>query len=180
MNDFQTGLAQTVEQVPDEFHNEERYVPGQGPSDAEVMLVGEAPGATEVSESAPFVGQAGRKLDSALNDIGIDRSGLYLTNVVKVRPPDNKTPTKDEIDAWMPVLEVEIDHVNPAIIVPLGTTASQAVLSTQEGITEVRGREFDREDRTVVPTFHPAAMFYDDSKQVDFEADLEKALAETG
>lgn len=178
MSDFQTAFDEAVEQVPAEFRDPSRFVPGVGPLDAEVMVVGEAPGATEVTEGEPFVGRAGAKLDSVLDDVGVDRADLYLTNVVKVRPPENRTPTVAEIEAWLPVLDVEIERVDPAVVVPLGATATEAILDVDEGITAVRGEVFERRGRLVRPTFHPAAMFYDESKQADFEADLRAALEE--
>lgn len=178
MTRLEKKFDDAVNQVPDEFFDPDQFVGGVGPCTADVILIGEAPGATEVEEQEPFVGRAGSKLDAALTDVGVDRSLLYITNVVKVRPPDNRTPTVAEIDAWMPVLAVEIEYVDPAVIILLGTTATRAVLDIDEGITSVRGQKFDREGRTVIPTFHPAAMFYDESKQIDFENDIAEAFAD--
>jgi len=177
MTDLEPWAEEALERVPEEHHDPERFVPGAGPTDAAVLLVGEAPGATEVEEGTPFVGRAGGKLDGALADIGVDRGELYVTNVVKVRPPENRTPTAAERAAWLPVLDAEIEHVDPDVVVALGATATGALLDTDAGIGEVHGQRLERDGRTVVPTYHPAAMFYDRSKRAAFEADLKEALS---
>lgn len=179
-DDFEDVFADALAAVPDDHVDRTRFVPGHGPLDAAVMVVGEAPGADEVEQGEPFVGSAGQRLDSLLGDLGVVREELYVTNVVKVRPPENRTPRKGEIDAWLPVFEAELDRVDPAVVVPLGTTAARAVLDTSEGITELRGKTAERDGRRVMPTFHPAATFYDESKRPDLEDDLERAFAEAG
>lgn len=178
MIDFETTFEDELATVPEEHFDRERFAPPAGTADATVMLVGEAPGATEVSEGEPFVGQAGTRLDAALEAIGVDRADLYITNVVKTRPPENRTPLVGEIDAWLPVLEAEIEYVDPDTIVPMGNTATRALLDTEEGITAIHGREFERDGRIVIPTFHPAALLYDDSKVTALEEDLRTALAD--
>lgn len=180
VEDFEQRFETALASVPDEEYDRERFVPGHGPPDADVMLVGEAPGADEVEQGEPFVGSAGGRLDSILEDLGVDREELYVTNVVKVRPPENRTPRKGEIDAWMPVFEAELDAIDPDSIVPLGTTATRAVLGTSDGITDLRGTTQERDGRRVMPTFHPAATFYDTSKRPDLEADLERAFEAAG
>lgn len=176
VTDFETAFADELAAVPDDHFDRSRFVPAVGPLDADVMLVGEAPGAQEVEQGEPFVGQAGRQLDRALDDVGVERDALYITNLVKVRPPDNRTPRRGEIDAWRPVLEAEIARVDPGVVVPLGTTATRALLDTDEGITAVHGRRFERFGRVVVPAYHPAAGLYDESKLSAFEADLRAAF----
>lgn len=180
MIDFEETFEDELAAVPDEHFDRERFAPPAGSADANVVLVGEAPGATEVTEGEPFVGQAGSRLDAALEAIGVERGDLYITNVVKVRPPENRTPLQGEIEAWLPVLEAEIDFVDPDTIVPMGNTATRALLDTAEGITALRGREFERDGRIVLPTFHPAALLYDDSKLGEFRDDLRAALADAG
>lgn len=179
-SDFEEVFADALAAVPDEHFDRSRFVPGHGPLDATVVLVGEAPGADEVERGEPFVGSAGKRLDGVLDDLGVDREALYVTNVVKVRPPENRTPRKGEIDAWMPVFEVELDRVDPAVVVPLGTTAARVVPDTSEGITNLHGQPLERDGRQVVPTFHPAATFYDESKRPALAADLERAFEVAG
>lgn len=180
MSDFEERFGDALEAVPEEHVDRSRFVPGVGPLDAEVVLVGEAPGENEVAEGEPFVGQAGRELDRVLADLGVDRSSVYVTNLVKVRPPENRTPYVAEIDAWRPVLDAELERISPAVVVPLGTTAAQAVLDTDEGVTDLHGRQFERDGWTVVPAFHPAATFYDETKRDDFEADILAAFEAAG
>lgn len=175
--DFERTFEDVLAEVPEEHFDRERFVPAVGPLDASLVVVGEAPGGTEVEEGEPFVGQAGKQLNGALEEAGIDRTAVYVTNVVKVRPPNNRTPHVDEIEAWRPVLEAELDRVDPAVIVTLGNTATRALLDTDEGITDLRGERVDYDGRAVVPTFHPASIFYDQGKRADLEADLETALA---
>ena len=176
MADFERAFTNALDEVPGEFVDESRLVPGTGPLDAAVVLVGEAPGADEVETGAPFVGQAGARLDESLEAVGVDREDLYITNLVKVRPPDNRTPHVDEIAAWQPVLAAELERVSPAVVVPLGTTATSELLGTDEGITTVHGERFERNGRLVVPAFHPAAQLYDPSKAEALESDLRTAF----
>jgi len=176
VTDFTVTFEDALATVPPEYVDHDRFVPGDGPLDAEVAVVGEAPGATEVEQGKPFVGRAGSLLDDAMQTVGIDREEVYVTNVVKTRPPENRTPHRDEIEAWQPVLAAELDRVDPAVVVLLGNTATQALLDTGEGITALRGRRIDRDGRVIVPTFHPAALFYDRDKRADLEADLASAI----
>jgi uracil-DNA glycosylase family 4 len=180
--DFRERYSQFFQQLSEDYMDEERFVPAVGPEDAEVMLVGEAPGANEVEEGEPFVGRAGEKMNDVLNDIGVERSELYITNLVKIRPPDNRDPKKDEIEAWAPLLEKEIENVNPDIILTLGNFASKEMLDTSKGITQIHGRIFSREGKKIMPIFHPAATLYDRSKTPELEKDLRKAFGkeETG
>lgn len=176
-SDFERTFEDALAAVPEEHFDRDRFVPGVGPTDADIVVVGEAPGATEVEQGEPFVGQAGRQLDSAMEDAGVDRDGIYVTNVVKVRPPENRSPHVAEIEAWRPVLAAELDRIDPAVVVTLGNTATRAMLDTEEGITDLRGRRIERDGRVIVPTFHPASIFYDQGKRADLEADLGTAQA---
>lgn len=176
MTDWETTFADALDSVPDEHHDPDRFVPGVGPLSADVLLVGEAPGEQEVARGEPFVGQAGSQLDRALEAIGHDRGELYVTNLVKVRPPENRDPHVDEIEAWWPVLEAEIERVDPAVLVPLGSFATAEILDADGTITDLHGRAFDADGRTVVPAFHPAAALYDRSKVEAVESDLAAAF----
>lgn len=173
---FRDKYSGFFDSLKPEYFDEKRFVPAVGPEDAEVMLVGEAPGANEVEEGEPFVGRAGEKMNDVLNDIGVERSELYITNLVKIRPPDNRDPKKDEIEAWAPLLEEEIEKVDPDIILTLGNFASKEMLDTSKGITQIHGRIFTRNGRKIMPIFHPAATLYDRSKTPELEKDLRKAF----
>ena len=174
--EFNDVFADALDAVPDDQFDESQFVPGAGPLDADVMLVGEAPGANEVEEGAPFVGNAGRRLDSILADLGVDRDALYLTNVVKVRPPENRDPYVDEVEAWRPVLDAELDRIDPDAVIALGSFAARELLDVDDPISDLRGDAYDRDGYTVYPTFHPAATFYDESKRADIESDLRAAF----
>lgn len=173
---FKQRYQDFFKQLDPEYMDEERFVPAVGPTDADVMLIGEAPGANEVEEGEPFVGRAGNKMDDILHDIGVKRSELYITNLVKIRPPENRDPKKDEIEAWAPLLEQEIKEVEPEIIVTLGNFPSRYMLDTSKGISKMHGRIFTREGQKIMPVYHPAATLYDRSKTPDLEKDLRKAL----
>ncbi|WP_436346463.1 uracil-DNA glycosylase [Natronorubrum sp. FCH18a] len=173
---FETEFADALETVPDEHRDADGFVPGVGPLSADVMLVGEAPGEQEVTQGEPFVGQAGQQLDRTLEAIGSDRRELYITNLVKVRPPENRDPYVDEIEAWWPVLEAEIARVDPSVIVPMGSFATSEILETDETITDLHGQERERDGRPVRPSFHPAAALYDRSKVDAIESALDAAL----
>jgi uracil-DNA glycosylase family 4 len=179
---FRDKHSDFFEQLSEEYYDKERFVPAVGPENAEVMLVGEAPGANEVEEGEPFVGRAGEKMNEVLKDIGVERSELYITNLVKIRPPDNRDPKKDEIEAWKPLLKKEIENVDPDIVLTLGNFASKELLDTDKGITQIHGRIFSREGRKIMPIYHPAATLYDRSKTPELEKDLRKAFGkeETG
>ena len=133
-------------------------VPGEGPSDAPVMVVGEAPGANEDQQGRPFVGSAGRNLEDLLSRAGLARSNVFITNVVKCRPPNNRDPLPAEISACSGFLDAQVDLVSPKVIVTLGNFATRYLLGTTEGITRLRGRVHPyRDGIVIVPTFHPSA-----------------------
>ena len=133
---------------------------GVGSSDADVMFVGEGPGYYEDKQGEPFVGAAGQLLNRMLGEIGLRREDVYIANVVKCRPPGNRDPLPDEIDACRPYLEAQIAHIRPRVIVTLGNFATRVILDRQVSISRVRGQRFDVDGRTVVPTFHPAAILH--------------------
>ena len=131
---------------------------GTGDPDADLMFVGEGPGAEEDRQGIPFVGRSGRLLDRLLaEELGIDRSRCYIANVVKCRPPDNRDPRADEVEACRPYLERQIGLVDPVVIVTLGNFATRLLLDTDTGITRLRGRSYPFGGRQLGPTFHPAA-----------------------
>lgn len=174
--DFRQKYSDFFETLHSDHFDEERFVPAVGNEDADFILVGEAPGANEVKQGEPFVGQAGNELDKVLQKIEVDRSELYITNLVKIRPPENRDPKKDEIEAWKPLLREEIEDVDPEMIITLGNFASREMLDTRKGISSIHGRIFSRNGRKIMPVFHPAAVLYDRSKEEDLEKDLRKAF----
>jgi DNA polymerase len=131
---------------------------GAGSPDADVMIIGEAPGKNEDLQGQPFVGAAGKLLDSLMQEAGIERDAVYIANVLKCRPPGNRDPRPDEIDACKAYLRRQLELVEPAVVVTLGNFAMKLLLKTETGITRMRGRRYDWwRGIVVVPTFHPAA-----------------------
>ena len=145
-------------------------VPGAGPAPARLMLVGEAPGREEDLSGKPFVGRGGRLLDRALEQAGLDRSEIFITSVIKCRPPNNRKPLKKEISSCLPYLEAQIKIVRPKVVCLLGNTAAAAVLGRQ-GIQALRGRIW--QERFIV-TYHPAAVLRNKNLMADFVSDLER------
>jgi uracil-DNA glycosylase family 4 len=133
---------------------------GMGDPGADLMFVGEGPGAEEDRQGLPFVGRSGQLLDRLMQEeMGLTRDSCYIANVVKCRPPDNRDPRPDEIAACRPWLETQVDLIAPKVIVTLGNFASKLLLDTSEGITKLRGHTYPyRDGVVVVPTFHPAAV----------------------
>jgi uracil-DNA glycosylase family 4 len=148
-----------------------RAVPGSGPAPADIMLVGEAPGREEDLTGKPFVGRAGRLLDEALVQAGLERSTVFITSVIKCRPPENRKPKKAEIDQCRPYLQAQIDILHPKIICLMGNTATLAILGKQ-GVTILRGQILH--DRFLV-TYHPAAVLRNRNLMEEFVSDLKKA-----
>jgi uracil-DNA glycosylase len=139
--------------------NATNLVPGDGDETAEVMFVGEAPGASEDKQGRPFVGRAGRFLDDLLAEAGLDRASVFITNVVKARPPNNRDPRADEVAHWMPVLEQQLALVAPRLVVPLGRHAL-AHFAPDAKISEVHGTLLFERDRALFPMYHPAAALH--------------------
>lgn len=138
---------------------------GEGPVPCGVMFVGEGPGADEDEQGRPFVGRAGRLLDQILEAAGMPRETVYISNVVKCRPPNNRAPQGDEIKACWSYLEAEIHYVQPKVIVTLGNIPTKKLLDTGAGITKVRGQFFDYRDGVqVFPMFHPSYLLRNPSK----------------
>lgn len=177
--DFETTFEDALATVSTEIFDRSQFVPSVGPLDAPLMLIGEAPGEQEVEQGEPFVGPAGGRLNSILESVGIERDDLYLTNLVKVRPPENRDPHQEEIEAWRPVLDAEIERVDPIGIITLGTVATHALLDTDTNMSDIHGRSTERDGHTIIPTYHPAATFYDDSVQQKIEADVRTAAEKT-
>ncbi|MGC9100935.1 MAG: uracil-DNA glycosylase family protein [Caldisericum sp.] len=136
------------------------YVPGVGPANAKIMFVGEGPGRDEDIQGLPFVGAAGKLLTQLLSTIGIDRSQVFIGNIVKCRPPNNRVPTVEEVEACIPYLYAQISVIEPEIIVTLGNTPLNALVSPALKVSSVHGRVFEKDGLKFFVTFHPAAALY--------------------
>lgn len=135
-----------------------KVVFGEGADDADLMFVGEAPGRNEDQQGKPFVGAAGRLLSQLLDEVGIERSRTYIANVLKCRPPNNRDPRPDEIDACKGYLRRQIELIDPSVVVTLGNFATKLLLRTDTGITKMRGQAYRWwRGATLIPTYHPAA-----------------------
>lgn len=130
---------------------------GSGSPNADVVIVGEGPGRQEDEQGLPFVGRSGQLLEKLLREIDLGRDDVYIANVVKCRPPRNRDPRPDEIDACKPYLRRQIELVDPAVVVTLGNFSSKLLLRTTTGISRLRGVAYEWWGRYLVPTFHPAA-----------------------
>jgi len=153
---------------------------GVGDADADVMFIGEAPGFHEDKQGEPFVGAAGQLLTRMLGEVlGIAREDVYIANVIKCRPPGNRDPQEDEIESCTPWLVEQVSLIQPRVIITLGNFATKFVLQTPQGITRMRGRAYPWHGRTVIPTFHPAAILRgggESSRQfLEFRDDFELA-----
>jgi DNA polymerase len=133
-------------------------VPGEGNPRAGLFLIGEGPGATEDAEGRPFVGQAGNLLNGILDAIEVPRASVYITNIVKCRPPQNRKPLPDEIAACIPYLHRQIEIVQPKVILTLGSTAGEAMLGVRKSLGELRGKVHTYNGIPLIVTYHPAAL----------------------
>ncbi len=133
---------------------------GVGDANADLLFIGEGPGFHEDKQGEPFVGAAGQLLTRMLEGIGLTRDQVYIANIVKCRPPGNRDPQPDEIEACTPWLIEQISLIQPVVIVTLGNFATKFVLNTTTGITRLRGQVHEWHGRTVIPTFHPAAILH--------------------
>ncbi len=151
-------------------------VPGEGNSKTSILFIGEAPGATEDKMGRPFVGAAGKLLDELLRSIGLDRGKVYITNLVKCRPPNNRDPEPDEISSCSPYLETQIALINPKIIVTLGKHSTIYMLKKVDinvtSITKVRGKFYEWKGILIFPTYHPAAALYNPNLRKILENDF--------
>jgi uracil-DNA glycosylase family 4 len=133
-------------------------VPGEGNPNAKLFLVGEGPGATEDAQGRPFVGQAGALLNGILEAIEVPRESVYITNIVKCRPPQNRKPLPDEIAACIPYLHRQIEIIKPKVIVALGSTSAEAMLGVRKSLGELRGKVHTYNGIPLIVTYHPAAL----------------------
>jgi uracil-DNA glycosylase len=150
---------------------------GVGNPSADLMFVGEAPGADEDIQGIPFVGRAGQLLTKIIEAIGLSRDDVYIANVIKCRPPENRNPEPDEVETCEPFLFRQIDFIQPKVIVALGTSAAKTLLKTQDSISRLRGRVYDYRGAKLVPTFHPAFLLRSPDRKRDVWEDMKKVRA---
>ncbi len=162
-----------------------QVVYGVGDPNADLMFIGEAPGYHEDKQGEPFVGAAGQLLNRMLAEVQIPRSSVYIANCAKCRPPGNRDPLEDELAACRPWLDEQVALIDPAVVVTLGNWATRYILGKQVSISRVRGQRFPWNGRTVIPTFHPAAILHGGGEassqmtalRADFQ-EMKRALAE--
>lgn len=145
---------------------------GTGNSKARIMFIGEGPGGDEDKQGEPFVGKAGQLMNMAFDIVGIKRDEVYIANIVKCRPPNNRDPEEDEITACIDYLRNQVMIVKPEIIVLLGRIALQNILGKEYKITATRGKWIERKNIKYMPTWHPAALLRDETKKIEFLKDL--------
>ena len=155
-----------------------KLVFGDGNSDTNVMLIGEGPGEQEDLQGVPFVGRAGQLLDDMLKMIDLDRSRVYIANIVKCRPPHNRDPLPEEREACLPWLRQQIDIVDPKIIICLGRIAATSLISEDFRITRQHGQWFDADGRRCLAIYHPSALLRDVTKRPDTFTDLREIRSE--
>lgn len=149
---------------------------GVGNREADIMLIGEGPGADEDMQGEPFVGKAGKLMNMAFDALGIKKEELYIANIVKCRPPFNRNPEQDEEQACLDFLRNQVILVKPKIIVLLGSVALKNILGKEYGITSSRGKWIEKRGIYYMPTWHPAALLRDESKKIEFLNDLKLVL----
>ncbi len=145
---------------------------GVGNPQADLMFVGEAPGADEDEQGVPFVGRAGQLLTKIIEAIGLRRDDVYIANIIKCRPPQNRNPEPDEVASCEPFLFRQIDVIAPKIIVALGKYAAQTLLRSETPISRLRGQQFDYRGATLIPTFHPAYLLRNPSSKREVWEDM--------
>lgn len=161
-------------QRSDLYKTAKQAVPGDGNTDAEIMFIGEAPGAKEDETGKPFMGAAGKFLNELLGSIGLQREDIFIANCIKHRPPDNRDPLPEEIMAYAPWLQGQIDIIDPKIIVTLGRFSMEFVLGPDFSISKIHGQPNRRNGRLVMPMYHPAAALYSGKLRPVLLADFQK------
>ena len=153
---------------------------GIGNRQADLMFIGEGPGADEDIQGEPFVGKAGKLMNMAFDAIGLKREEVYIANIVKCRPPSNRNPEDEEAIACLNYLRNQVILVKPKIIVLLGNVALKNILGKEYGITASRGKWIEKKGILYLPTWHPAALLRDETKKIDFIKDLKLVMEKIG
>lgn len=156
--------------------NRKNIVFGQGNKNADIMFIGEGPGADEDIQGLPFVGKAGKLMNMAFEGLGIKREEVYIANIVKCRPPQNRVPEPDEAESCLNYLRSQVILVKPRIIVLLGSTALKNILGKELSITASRGKWIEKKGIYYMPTWHPAALLRDENKKIEFWRDLKSVV----
>ena len=157
--------------------NRTNVVFGTGNKQADLMFIGEGPGADEDKQGIPFVGRAGKLMNMAFEAIGLKREEVYIANIVKCRPPGNRNPEDDEAIACLNYLRNQVILVKPKIVVLLGSVALKNILGKEYGITASRGKWVEKRGIWYMPTWHPAALLRDENKKIDFIMDLKEVMS---
>ena len=157
-----------------------KIVFGDGNPKAQLVFVGEGPGADEDMQGLPFVGRAGKLLTQMIEAMGLQRKDVYICNVVKCRPPENRAPEPDEVSTCSPYLMRQIDSIHPKVIVCLGATAAKTILNTTRGISQFRGEWLEWRGHKLMATYHPAYLLRNPPAKADVWKDLQKVMAELG
>ncbi len=157
-----------------------KIVFGDGNPKAQLIFVGEGPGADEDAQGLPFVGRAGKLLTQMIEAMGLQRSDVYICNVVKCRPPGNRQPEPEEVNTCSPFLFRQLDSIKPKVIVCLGATAFQTLLQTNRSISHYRGQWLAYRGYKMLPTYHPAYLLRNPAAKADVWKDLQKVMAELG
>ncbi len=185
MKDIRNRILQFKESPLYQYRLDNKYFPvvGEGSHTAHIMFVGEAPGKNEAETARPFCGKSGKVLDEMLESVLLNRSDVYITNIVKDRPPENRDPTPEEIKLYAPFLDEQIEIIQPRVIATLGRFSMSYImnhlgLSAQVGqISELHGKEFvaktDYGSVTVIPLYHPAVALYDGSNKATILSDFQ-------
>jgi uracil-DNA glycosylase family 4 len=177
------GRAQLLEEISKELgdckrcklHGHRRHIVfGMGNPEARLVFVGEGPGGDEDMQGKPFVGRAGQLLTKIINSIDLTREEVYIANIIKCRPPQNRNPETDEIKACEPFLFKQLDAIKPKIICALGTFAAQTLLETDEKISRLRGRFISFRNAKLIATFHPAYLLRNPQRKRDVWEDMKK------
>ena len=155
-------------------------VRGEGSTKPEIMFVGEAPGAKEDETGRPFIGRSGQLLTKMIEAMGVKREDVFIANVVKCRPPENRAPKPDEVEQCRPFLEAQIKMLKPKMVVALGKTATANLLQTKEAIGELRGKIHSYQGTKLIVTFHPAYLLRNPPAEKDCWEDLQRAMKELG
>ncbi len=149
---------------------------GEGNIKADLMFIGEAPGAFEDETGRPFVGPAGELLTKIIESMGLKREDVYITNIIKCRPPDNRDPSQDEIRECIGFLREQIRIIGPKVIIALGKTAAQELLVTDAPISSLRGRFHDYHGISLMPTYHPSHLLHNPTRKRDVWEDIKKVM----
>lgn len=176
---MRTSWAEVTEQISDcrkcrLCETRTNVVPGEGNPAAKLMFVGEGPGQEEDRQGRPFVGRSGELLTSMIHSIGLERSEVYIANVVKCRPPGNRNPEPDEAEACLPYLRAQVALIRPRIVVLLGKVACTYILRENISVMREHGNWYERKGVLFMPTFHPSALLRDPAKKRDAWEDFKK------